>query len=58
MNSIKNSLKTYKRRHNNSKTKESQEKLSKLYSKILSNKTKLNIKYYKNKINQLEKNLN
>jgi hypothetical protein len=57
MDSIKNSLKTYKRRYNNAKTEESQERLSKLYNKILLNKTKLNIKYYKNKLNELQKNL-
>ena len=57
MDSIKNSLKTYKRRYNNAKTEESQERLNKLYNKILLNKTKLNIKYYKNKLNELQKNL-
>ena len=57
MDSIKNSLKTYKRRYNNAKTQESQERLNKIYNKILLNKTKLNIKYYKNKLNELQKNL-
>jgi hypothetical protein len=57
MDSIKNSLKTYKRRYDNAKTQESKDRLNKLYNKILLNKTRLNIKYYKNKINELNNKL-
>jgi hypothetical protein len=55
MDSVKNTLKIYKRRYNNSKTEDARDKLNKLYNKILRNKTKLNIRYYKNKLNDLNK---
>jgi len=55
MDDVKRSLKIYRRRYDNAKTDDARDKLDKLYNKILRNKTKLNIKYYKNKLNDLNK---